>query len=148
MISLKTFAKILIVVLLLTGVHWKFYRYYDPEAGCNIKIKMSFLEWSNSNIKKALSILKYGAPEDYANVCSHIEVINPTMSCGGWQGGCYYNNPGEIFISTSKNEFLAWTAAIIVHETCHDIQAKEGRPPSEEECYSQDHDVLQKLVQY
>ena len=46
---------------------------------------------------------------------------------------------------------LIWTMAIVVHETCHAVQAHEGRPPGfdhEDECYNEDHRIMRALVQF
>lgn len=145
-------SKHILVAILLVGLGGFFYfkhtRYYDPAAGCSIKIRPSLLEWNSGNIRDALSALKYGYPEKYKLVCANITEIKTDMACGGWEGGCYYGDKGEIFVSTANQEFLGWTAAVIAHETCHDRQNKEGRPYSEDECYAVGHKTMQTLVRY
>ena len=100
-------------------------------------------------------MLKYADPENYKELCTRVDVINPNISCGGFGGGCYHvNNFGssetsrQIDISTPHDGFLGLTAAIIAHETCHARQAQEGRPISEDECYKLDDQTLQKVVEY
>lgn len=129
--------------------YFHFFVYYDASNNCRISIKLSMLEWSNLNIKKALGVLKYGSPEDYKLVCKNIKKINPNISCGGWQGGCFHPNSGdkaEIDVSTAHGDFLAWTAGVIVHETCHYVQYKEGRDLDETECYAKGDGLVNKLV--
>jgi hypothetical protein len=143
--------KTLIILLAIIGIivfsYFYLCRYYDTENGCNIKIRFSFLEFSNLSIKKALKVLKYGAPEEYSQVCKNITAIGTDISCGGFGGGCFELKPGQITISTAGNGFLGWTTAVIVHEACHNMQQKEGRNLSEEECYEKDSEVLQKIVE-
>lgn len=115
-----------------------------------ITIKPSFLEWSNSNIKRAIKTLKYGSPDDYRTFCAYVDTVDPTQSCGGFGGGCFYpskKTARTIDIGTSQRN-LAWTAAIIMHETCHVIQYKEGRPFDENECYNVDNKTIKTLVNF
>jgi len=126
-----------------------FFYYIDFEEACVIKMKpgvLSLIELNHSNIRKGIKVLKYAEPEIYNGICDNIDVISSDIGCGGWQGGCHYGKAGKITLSTTKNEFLGWTAAIIVHEYCHDLQIRSGRPISEDECYKFDHDILQSVV--
>jgi hypothetical protein len=129
------------------GVYFTQFRYIDLSHGCNITIHPGWLELNNKNIVEALRVLKHGSPSDYRAVCRNITDIYPAMSCGGWQGGCYYGTLGEIYLSTTNDEFIGSTAMIIVHETCHDMQRREGREASEEECYEMGDATLQTIVQ-
>ena len=93
-------------------------------------------------------MLKRVSFSDYQDVCQYVDNVNPNFSCGGMGGGCAFRNiPGTIDISTSMDD-LAWSAAIIVHETCHVKQFKENRPVSEEECYGMDDRVIKKIIVY
>ena len=141
--------KIIIVFILMAVCYLKFFYYLDFQNDCCIKIRMSWLEWSNLSIKRALTTLKHGSPEDYKKVCEHVRVINPNYACGGFEGGCFYvgADPYEIHVSTSQRT-LAWTIAVIVHETCHAIQFQEGRTLEERECYAADDRILKKLVEF
>ena len=125
--------------------------YTDGEYDCSIQLLPSLtLEFSNANTKKAIRLLKYASLKDYKTICANVSRINLNVSCGGFGGGCYFDfltkNPGSIDISTSRSD-LAWTAAIIVHETCHLLQYQSGRKLGEEECYKEDHRVIQKIVE-
>lgn len=139
-----------ILVLVCIAGGWFYmntFRYVDRANGCNITIHPGFMELNNQNIVQALTTLKLGSPIDYLQVCAHVKDIYPAMSCGGLQGGCYYGHQGEIYLSTTNQEFIGITAMIIVHETCHDTQMREGRPMSEDECYEQGDRTLRRLVQ-
>ena len=106
------------------------------------------MEFSNSNIKKAILVLKNASPEDYQNLCRYVDTIDPNLSCGGFEGGCYYGIRSKtIDVSTSRTS-LSWTAAVIGHETCHAMQAKEGRPLDETECYKVDSRILKTIVEF
>jgi len=139
-----------LIVAVSVGVWiFSYFVYYDFETSCFIKLKpglMSFVEFNHSNIKEGLQALKYGTPDVYAGVCSNIDTIESDYGCGGWQGGCHYGEEGRITLSTTHSEFVGWTAAIIGHEYCHDLQLREGRSFSEEECYSFDSQILQTIV--
>lgn len=143
--------KTTIAFLAVFALIYKYFLYIDIKNNCYVKIKPSFIELSSSNIKQAIKALKYGAPEEYEKFCSNINTIDPNISCGGFQGGCYYSgkiNSKEISISTANQEFLGWTAAVVAHETCHAIQYEENREMSESECYAIGYKVLKKLVEF
>lgn len=147
------FIKIFIILILGGWLIYRYFFYIDVFNGCFIKIKPSITELSSVNIKKAIKVLKKAEPSEYKKLCRYVNVINPNFSCGGFQGGCFYSsnpNPKEIDISTSRQEFLGWTAAIIVHETCHAIQFREKGQTglNEEECYLTHDNLLQKIVVY
>jgi hypothetical protein len=148
-ITYNKIIKIFVVFALLLFVYFKFFYYLDLRNDCHIKIRMSWLEWSNLSIKRALVTLKYGSPDDYKKVCKHVRVINPNYACGGFQGGCFYTgaDPREIHVSTSQRT-LAWTIGIIMHETCHAVQFQAGRQMDERECYAEDDRILKKLVEF
>lgn len=145
---MKTVIKIIIIVFLSALIIYHFFFYADIKNSCYIKILPSLTELSSSNIKKGINVLKNAAPEEYEKLCGNIDTINPNFSCGGFQGGCYTYTPRQIDISTSRDEFLGWTAAIIAHETCHAIQHSKGQELNEDECYTLDDMVLQKVVEY
>jgi hypothetical protein len=138
-----------LLILLVLAVYSRYFYYHDFSAGCGITIKPSLTELSSQNIKAALRAMKHGAPNEYALVCKHVESIDPNLACGGFNGGCFYLNDlaaGEIDVSTGNQSYLGWTAAVIAHETCHLIQAKEGRTMDEGECYGVGNDILKKMI--
>jgi len=144
----KRIIKIGIFFILLALVYWKYFIYIDIKNGCFITISPSILELSNSVMKKGLQVLKYGAPEDYAKVCQHVNKINPNISCAGFGGGCFQqNSPKTIDISTSNRSIL-WTSLIIVHETCHVIQFQTTGKNEEGPCYEAMDNTMAKLVIY
>jgi len=146
---LKKIVKISILILIIGFFIYRYFFYIDFSNSCYIKIKPSFTELSNSNIKEAIKILKLTSPDEYDKLCSNVKIINPNLSCGGFGGGCFYKSSGrEIDISTAHSGFLAQTAAIIIHETCHAIQYQEGRNLSEQECYEADDVILKRIVEY
>lgn len=144
----STLVFVIVCSVALVGWYRAHFIYVDRAYGCDIRIAPGFMELNNANIVEALRALKYGAPVHYRTVCSNVHTIHPKMACGGWQGGCYEGDLGEITTGTTHNEFVAWTAAVIAHEACHDVQHREGRGYSEEECYVVSHDVLRTLVDY
>lgn len=143
---MKKIFKIFVILLICAGIYYKYFFYYDYKNNCAITITPSF-ELSNVTIKKAIEVLKYGSPEDYQNLCSNVNTISTTVSCGGFGGGCYEHNPGKITVSSSGRKLLS-SAAIIVHETCHAMQDNENRPASEEECYRANDKTLRTLVEF
>lgn len=141
------YLKILIWIIIFGGLYYRYFFYLDLANGCHISILPS-LELSNLNIKEALAVLKRVTPDDYRDVCQYVTRVNPNFSCGGIGGGCAFRNiPKSIDISTSMDD-LAWSAAIIVHETCHAKQFQQGRSVSEDECYLEDDRVIKKLMEY
>jgi len=146
---LRKIIKIFILILIVGFFIYKYFLYFDFSNSCYITIKPSFTELSNSNIKQAIKVLKLTSPDEYDKLCSNVKTINPNIACGGFGGGCFYHSyEKEISVSTSNNSYLGWTAAIIVHETCHVVQNKEGRAMSELECNTLGNNVLGKIVQY
>ncbi len=126
------------IILVLIFIPLHFFLYVDVSHGCVIPIKPSFLELSNTTMKKGLKYLKKNFPAQYKDTCEHVKVINPNMGCGGFGGGCFYHNsPGEITVSTTYGNYIN-AAKVIIHETCHAVQYNEGRPGSEPECYEKD----------
>jgi len=148
---MKKIIKIIIIVLIVGAIFFRYFYYLDFKNQCYIKIKPSFLEFSSQNIKQAIRVLKYAAPEEYGKFCGHIKSINPNFACGGFNGGCYYGEnieKKEIDVSTANSGYLGWTAAVIAHETCHAIQAQEKREMSEAECYQIGNEVLKKVISF
>jgi hypothetical protein len=129
---------------------YKLFFYIDPPAGCFITFVPSMsLEFNTGNIKQGIRILKQADPEEYRNLCRNVRTINANISCGGWQGGCYSTLKRKtIYLATSHNDFLGWTAAVIAHETCHAMQHAENRDLSEVECYQVGYDVLRQIIRY
>ena len=140
--------------LLVGAFALRHFAYADVVNGCYIAIRPSLVGDSGLTVKRALSTLRYGSPEDYRAVCTHVRTINPNPSCGGFGGGCFWRhegNRGRATIDVSTEGGLVWTVALIVHETCHAIQFREGRPPGhdlEAECYRADDRILRALVQF
>jgi hypothetical protein len=146
---LKKFIKLLILLIIIGALVYKFFFYIDLENGCFIKFKVSLTEFSTGNIKESIKVLKYAEPEEYLKLCTHINKINPNLSCAGFGGGCFYNSkPGQIDMSTAHESFVGQTAAIVVHEVCHAIQHDEGRELSEDECYNHDNEIIKNLVEH
>ncbi|PIR43092.1 hypothetical protein COV24_04655 [candidate division WWE3 bacterium CG10_big_fil_rev_8_21_14_0_10_32_10] len=142
--------KIYIVLVLFLGLLliYKLFFYVDIQNSCFIKIYPSFLELSNANIKRAIKILKQGSIEDYNDLCTNVTTINPNLGCGGFDGGCYYQNQHHtIYVSTHQRDVL-WSVGVIVHETCHVMQAEQNKPLNETECYTADTRITQKLATY
>src|SRR3989339_607709 len=137
--------------IILLAIGWFIFAnfvYIDSKNNCSITILPAWFEWSNMNLKRALLTLKYGAPEHYKLVCDNVKSINPAVGCGGFEGGCYYPRQVDtIYVSTSQRS-LSWSAAVIAHETCHVIQAKEGKAFDETECYREDSEVLKQLIEF
>jgi hypothetical protein len=148
---MKKIIKILIILVILASLYYRYFLYIDYSHDCHIKLKHSLLELSARNIKEALKVLKRTDTEEYNKLCTNIKIINPNFACGGFGGGCYYTGPrtqGEIYVSTARDSNLAWTAAVIAHETCHAIQYNENRELSEDECHKIGDKVLKNLVIY
>jgi hypothetical protein len=130
--------KFLLLILFIIFVIYHFFFYVDVRNGCYVVIKPALLEMSNTTMKKGLVYLKKNFPSQYGEFCENVNTINPNISCGGFGGGCFYHNsPKTIDISTTYGNYIN-AAKVIIHETCHVIQLKEGRPANESECYADD----------
>lgn len=148
-------AKIVVFLLAFFFFLSHYFLYWDPGESCYISIKPAFLEFSNLTMKQALRTIKSASLEDYKTVCQNVSTIEPFIGCGGFGGGCYYTKEdapqssagSEIVVSTSKDDLIT-TAAVIVHEACHAIQNREGRPLDETECYKMDDGLLRKIVTF
>lgn len=148
---MKRLLLVLAVILLMTILIYRYLLYIDFQNRCYILIKPSLLEFSSRNIQEGIRVLKYAVPIEYQKLCQYVDTINPNISCGGFEGGCYsaYEaHPGEIDVGTAHEQFLGWTAAVIAHETCHSQQFQEGRPFDEKECYEIDNYVLKTVVEF
>ncbi|MDP2684991.1 MAG: hypothetical protein Q8P20_08220 [bacterium] len=149
---MKIFIKIFLIILVLALFSYKYFIYYDNETGCFIKLKTAIFEPNTVNVKNAIKTLKYAVPDEYEKLCLNVDTIDPNLSCGGFQGGCYNSHNGNrlIQIGTANDDFLGWTAAIIAHETCHAIQFQtngiEGL--EESECYAIGDQVMKTLIDY
>jgi hypothetical protein len=125
------------------------FRYDDWTGGCHIRINLSLLEWNNLDMKKALNFISKKSPEDYRKVCTYVDTISPDLPCGGSGGGCYHDDrPREIVTSNlGHGKHIEWTAAVIMHETCHAIQKAEGRTAGdrETECYRASYKFLREV---
>jgi hypothetical protein len=152
---IKSILKKAIIPLLIIFFIYKWFFYINVFNGCYIKIIPSaFFEFNNGNIKEAIKVLKNADFEEYKTVCRNVKTIDGNPACGGFNGGCYYisslntSEKRRISVSTANSAYLAWTAAVIVHETCHAVQAKEGRGLDENECYTKGGEVLESLTRY
>ena len=84
------FLKVFLIIFLLVSFTYKYFFYVDYKNGCFVKIIPSVaMEFSNSNIKRSIEILKYGSPADYQNFCTYVDTIDANVDCGGFEGGCY-----------------------------------------------------------
>lgn len=125
--------------------YWHNFLYIDPLGGCFISITPSF-EFNNTKVKQGIAVLKNALPDEYAKMCHRINSIDPNVACGGFEGGCFEpGRPNTIYVNPTFTN-LAWTANVLVHETCHAYQFSEKRDMSEAECYQKGDQVLQKLV--
>jgi len=134
------FLKYFIIIFFLLWIFYSLFIYVDFSNGCFITIRPSFMEFSNTAMKKGIQYLKNNFPNQYSSFCKNVTSIDPNTSCGGFEGGCYSqyrSNPGVIDISTPHGDYIH-AAKVIIHETCHAAQFKEGRPFDEKECYSKD----------
>lgn len=138
-----------VLILFCLSLFFHFFIYIDLQNGCNIKIIPSLGEWNNLNIKRAIKVLKYGSPEDYQKLCKYVNTIEGSVSCGGWEGGCFPGpyGPKSITVSSAQDT-VAWSASVITHETCHAIQWDQLKALDETECYQTDDRFLQSIVQY
>lgn len=146
-LSFKTFSIILIAVVFFSFL--QNFIYLDLSSGCFIKLLPSWdFSFNQSVIKDGLIVLKNALPEDYKEVCSRIDTIDPNFDCGSLEGGCYWKgNTKKISVSTSQVG-LGWIASVIMHEVCHSKQDFENRPPSEGECYQETDRILKALSVY
>jgi len=137
--SKKVFT-IFLLILLFFGLIYQFFFYIDIGNSCFVKIIPSItLEFSNSNIKRSIKILKYGSPADYQDFCRLVDTIDANIDCGGFEGGCYRGGK-RIAVSTAQGT-VSWTVAIIVHETCHAMGFGET------ECYAAGDRILGTIVE-
>lgn len=142
--------KILLIIIILVVVLLKYFVYWDFENRCYIKVLPSWIELSNSNIERSLSILRYASPDDYKKVCERVSTINPVFApeCGGFEGGCFFpEHPRTIVVGTDKDA-VSWTVGVIVHETCHATQLYEKRGFNETECYKADDRVMRTITEF
>ncbi len=143
---MKKLKLLLLFLLIALFLVYKFF-YYDSDFGCKITIIPTFLP-SNTNTKSVLKMIKYGAPDDYMRICQYVSIINKNPSCGGFDGGCFQSSkPRTIYIGNDQSN-IAMSGAIIVHETCHAIQAAERRAMTERECYAAGNTYLNTVTKY
>lgn len=143
--------KVLVMLLIFLSSTFVLSRFYyvdfEHQEYCVIRVVPSFL-LSNLDLRGALRLIKYASPEDYAEVCSRVRVINKNPGCGGLDGGCFYENkPDVIYIGNDQGN-IAFAADLILHETCHARQYNEGRPLLEQECYKVGKLFLDKVTVY
>lgn len=145
---MKRVFKIFIAIVIFFYLLYRLFFYVDIFTPCFITIAPSWFEFSNLSMKRALKVLKVASSDDYHKICQNIKRIDPNISCGGFGGGCFYtDNPETIDISTT-NRSLAYTAAIIVHETCHAMQNNERRALNETECNEMMSKTLKNIIEY
>ena len=114
-------------------IFFRNFLYLDIPNKCYIVVYPSWFELSNSTIKKGISVIKTVSPENYQNLCQRVKAINPNLSCGGFEGGCFEpGTPKTIYVNATKN--LIWVVDVIAHEACHALQFYENRPFDENEC--------------
>lgn len=136
----KKLFKFLILFFLVCLIFYHFFLYIDIGNKCFIKIKPALVELTNTTMKRGIKYLKKNHFPEYKLLCENVTTINPNISCGGFGGGCYSSyrsDPGEIDISTTYGN-VNNAAKVIIHETCHAVQFKEGRSFDEAECYAKD----------
>lgn len=143
----KTARMVIYLFLVLVIIYFWIFRYDDLSGGCHIKISPSIVEWNNLKIKRALNFLQDKSPNDYADTCKNVEVISPDIPCGGSGGGCFhFSAPKTIEVSTlGHRDNPAYTAAVIIHETCHVIQREKNGSLDEKECYDKMNKFLDDL---
>lgn len=140
------FIKVFLIIFIFSALIYNYFLYFDFKNGCFVKIIPSItLEFSNSNIKRSIKILKLGSPSDYQDFCRFVDTIDANIDCGGFEGGCYRGGK-RIAVSTAQGT-VSWTVAIIVHETCHAIQIYEKRGIDESECYAAGDRILGTIVE-
>ncbi len=103
----KRVIKISIFLIFLAFLWYRYFFYADIPTDCYLRIKPSLLEFSNTNIKRAIKTLKHGSPDDYRKLCAYVDIIDPNISCGGFGGGCFYpskKSARSIDISTSQRD--------------------------------------------
>jgi hypothetical protein len=143
----------ILVYLLLPIVILNFWimRYDDFSNNCHINIQFSLINWNNLEIKRAIKFIKHKQPADYQKVCRYVDNIELYLPCDFSYGGCFRDSkPGSIGIYSMKrdeNNDPSYTAAIIVHETCHAIQRAENRTSGdrETECYNEHERFLREI---
>jgi hypothetical protein len=122
--------------------------YIDIQNKCFITIDPGVIEFNNASLVDGLKLIKVISPEDYRKVCQNVNSISPNLGCGGIHGGCFYQNqPKKIYVN-NVNRIVLYAAAIIVHETCHSIQASSGQSMNENKCYLADDRIIKMIVQF
>lgn len=140
--------KLGVVVGVLGFLAYRYFFYVDLPSGCNVTIAPAFTEFSNTAIKRAIVVLREAMPDEYRKFCANVSHIDPNFACGGFEGGCYRSTQKRTIVVSTSQRSLAWTAAVLAHETCHAIQDQEGRGFDENECYAAGDRVLQTVVQF
>ena len=145
--KLKTIIFIVFLLFLVNSIIFKYFYYYNKQNNCSIKISPSF-EFSGGTIIRAIAVLKNSSFDDYQDLCQNVNTISTRIACGGFGGGCFYqNSPNSITVSASGRD-LTYAVSIIVHETCHAIQFSENRDISEPECYAAGRRILKEIIQF
>jgi hypothetical protein len=140
-------AKIALTVVLSLWFLVYVFLYIDIKNRCFIFTIPTYLP-SNIKTKRVIKFIKKASPQDYENLCTNIRTIDKNISCGGFDGGCYQERkPDKIYLGNDQAN-LALSAAIVIHEVCHRLQAKENRPFSELECYTKGADFMADVVVY
>jgi hypothetical protein len=144
---MKKWFKILFVLLIIGAFVYKNFVYTDEQYYCSIKVLPSF-QPSNWDFRKVFTLLKQTAPEEYKYMCANVSTISKDMSCGGFDGGCYYTEQRRTLYIGNDQDNIAVTVAVIIHELCHARQNNEGRPLIESECYQKAAVYLNGLYSY
>ncbi len=139
------FLGIIFVLYLIFGFAQNFF-YADPSSGCFIRIPPS-ADLNNHKIREAMQLLKIASPSDFSAVCGQITTIDPNISCGQFEGGCFQGIPGEISVDTS-NHTLAMVAQTIVRTACQARQADKKVANDPKTCYQEGYTTLNNLVAY
>jgi len=150
----------LLVFLISIGV-WVYGRYFahelylDAEYNCRIDIHPSF-NYINSEILRAIEIVKLSSPEYYKKLCSYVTAINTdycdnpkALACARGGTKISFNKSVSDDYRYPKCNIEQKLAAALVHETCHFHQGHTATPESyrgdidalianrEVECYSE-----------
>jgi len=144
---MKKWFQLAFVLLIIGAFVYKAFVYTDPSAYCSITVFPSF-QPSNWDHNKVLKMLKQTAPEEYQFLCANVDSISKDVSCGGFDGGCFYSDQSRRIYIGNDQDNIAITNAVIIHELCHVRQHKEGREMEEAECYKKGAEYLDGLYAY
>jgi hypothetical protein len=144
---MKKWFQIAFVLLIISAFVYKAFVYTDSASNCSITVIPSF-QPSNWDHTKVFNMLKQTAPDEYQFMCANVTSVSKDMSCGGFDGGCFYTEHSKRIYIGNDQDNIAITNAVIIHELCHVRQYKEGREMEETECYKKGSDYLSGLYAY